>query len=142
MLRIVSALTFVLFLGLGIYGVVRYWTWLDNHHVSGVAIIGLLMGTMFIFGMTVQTASDLGNKANPGKVFKRFLQYGLQMIIFLPLFLGPIAGLVILTWRYLTPLVGHGLAALVFILAFLFYIRLAIFVLTRLADKEIIGPRY
>ena len=126
-------------LGGGIWGLVKYWDWLDARHVAGVIIIGLLFGAMAILGMTVQIYGELPADASSGKTIKAYFRYSAQIGGFLIILLGSMAALVILTWKLLVPLLGYGVAYVVFLVLFLTFIRLVIAVLTRLADRGAIG---
>ena len=134
--------TIILTLGLGggVWGLVKYWDWLDVHHVAGVIIIGLLFWAMGILGMTLQVHEDLDDEAPAVKVAVEYGRYIMQYGIFLVVFLGILAGVVILVWKYLVPVIGLGFASFVFPLLFLLLIGLVIKVLTWLADQGTIGP--
>ena len=127
-------------LGCGIWGLVKYWDWLDGRHVAGVIIIGLLFGAIFILGMALQVSDDVPDDAPASQTLAAYMRYLAQVGGFIIIFLGLLAVLVILTWKYLIPFLGYGLSYPIFLVVFLLCIRAVIAVLSWLADRRMIGP--
>ena len=117
---------------------------LDEYHCAGPIAVGMIFFAVGILGihMQVNEHTDLENTVLG--IVRLYLRYTFQIFIFLAIFVSAIWALVAFFQVGLPAIFGERAERLeiLYIPAFLCLIFIVIKVLTYLADKGIIGPKY
>ena len=141
MLRVLLISPLLIALAAGIGATVKCWAWLDVRHLAGSAVVGLCFSAIAILGIYMQLKDDCPDQSRRAEVVGRFFRYVGQMAVFLPLFVGGIAAIVVLVKQVLSPILGEEVAGAVYYPLFLGYIAGVIWVLRRLRRRGIIGGK-
>jgi hypothetical protein len=117
---------------------VLYYARLDQHGLAGPAIVGLCFSGIAIFGIYAQLSWDMDQDTPNRIIVRQFATYVIQMLIFIPSFVGGM-WLLFRLFEILSPVLPDGIAGLAVVIAFTWYIWGVIRILTWLSDRGIIG---
>ena len=138
--RLIALLTLALTLLLAgaVALTVLYYSRLDEYKLPGPLIVGLCFFAIAIFGIYLQLSSDIDDNMMNRQIVRQFAVYLLQMLIFIPSFVGGM-WLLFRLFEVIARFIPDGFAAFAVVVAFTWYVWAVIKVLGWLSARGIIG---
>lgn len=136
-LRAALTLPWVLALGAGIYGLIRYFDLLNHYRLAGIAIFGLVMFALGIMGVRGQVASETDEETPAWQVIRLYLTSMGRLVGVILVFLAGIWLLLMAVVEVFSSFLPDWVVGLIFVIAFTWYIAGVIKVAGWLSDRGI-----